>query len=383
MNSMVSQVNSLPQLIRESIPKFDESIRMTMDHNLCLSIKRLYVTGCGDSHHAALNTELAFEAIAGIPTEPLTAMQFSHYAVGYLPDSGPGTNVVIGISVSGEVARTTEALNLANLAGATTLALTATPGSRVDLAGSKTIFSTTTPFPDPPGIHTPGIRTFAANQIALFLMAIRIGEVRGRLTNEEAIALRREVANLADLAEGTIQMCEQPARSLAGGWADAVDFVFTGSGPNYGTALFSAAKILEASGDPALGQDTEEWAHLQYFVKQTGTPTFIISAGSRDVSRSVEVAEAAKAIDRRVVAITPPSNSRLNGWVDASLPIAEGVREVFSPLILAIPGELFAAFRAETVNEPYFRNFSGGRSVEGGGGISRIRTSEILVDIQK
>lgn len=383
MNSMVSQVHSLPQLIRESVPKFDESIRMSLDHNLCLSMKRLYVTGCGDSHHAALNTELAFEAIAGIPTEPLTAMQFSRYAVGYLPDSGPGTNVVVGISVSGEVARTTEALNLANLAGATTIALTATPGSRVDSAGSRTVFSTTTPFPDPPGIYTPGIRTFAANQLALFLMAIRIGEVRGRLTNESANTLRSEVAKLADLVEDTIQKCEQNAKNLAIEWQDAVDFVFVGSGPNYGTALFSAAKVLEASGDPAMGQETEEWAHLQYFVKQTGTPTFLITDGSRDISRCVEVAEAAKAVGRRVVAVAPPSSHGLGDWADASLPIAQGVRDVFSPLVLAVPGELFAAYRAEVINEPYFRNFSGGRSVEEGGGISRIRTSKIMGEILK
>ena len=37
-----------------------------------------------------------------------------------------------------------------------------------------------------------------------------------------------------------------------------------------------------------------------------------------------------------------------------------------------------AAYRAEQSGEPYFRNFEGGRSREGGGGISRIRTSQVL-----
>jgi glucosamine--fructose-6-phosphate aminotransferase (isomerizing) len=49
---------------------------------------------------------------------------------------------------------------------------------------------------------------------------------------------------------------------------------------------------------------------------------------------------------------------------------------MFSPLLSAIPGELFSAYLAEAKHEPFFRDFKGGRDVEGGGGISRIRTSE-------
>ena len=378
MNSMVAQVHSLPGMIRESAQGFDDLIRTTLDNNFCLSIKRLFITGCGDSHHAALNTELAFESLAGIPTEPMTALQFSHYGAGYLPGAGPGMNVVIGISVSGEVARTTEALLLANQAGAETLALTATPGSRVDQAANRTVFSTTAEFPDPPGVHTPGVRTYAANQIALLLMAVRIGEVNGKMTTEKANQLRKEIFGLADACESTIEDCDPVAGELADNWSNAVDFVFTGSGPNYGTALFSAAKILEASGDPALGQDAEEWAHLQYFVKEPATPTFFINAGDRDIRRVVEVVEAARAIGRRVSVIAPPESEALINQVDAVLPLAGGVREVFSPVITAIPGELFAAYRAEVVGEPFFRDFAGGRNVEGGGGISRIRTSAML-----
>ena len=101
MNSMVAQVYSLPGLITDNFQEFDNTIRNTLSHDLCLSMKRLFLTGCGDSYHAALNAELAFESIAGVPVEPLTAHQFSRYGVAYLPQTGPGTNVVVGISVSG------------------------------------------------------------------------------------------------------------------------------------------------------------------------------------------------------------------------------------------------------------------------------------------
>ena len=43
-----------------------------------------------------------------------------------------------------------------------------------------------------------------------------------------------------------------------------------------------------------------------------------------------------------------------------------------------LPGIMLADYRAQLTGEPYFRAFGGGRSAEGGGGISRIRTSDRL-----
>ncbi|HEY7140362.1 MAG TPA: SIS domain-containing protein [Methylomirabilota bacterium] len=378
MNSMVAQIRSLPALIREMIPVLDDTVRKTLDHRLCLSVKRVYVTGCGDSHHAALTSELAFEALAGRPAEPMSALQFARYAAGYLPETGPGTNLVIGVSVSGEVARTTEALRLARQAGAGTVALTATPGSRLAKTADLVVLSTAPAFPDPPGVHTPGVRSYLASQLGLILTAVRIGEVRGHLDWGAATAVRRDLLALADAAQRTVDACDEKASALAREWRDANEFVFVGGGPNYGTALFSAGKVLEASGDGAVGQDTEEWAHLQFFARTAATPTFFITAGGRDLSRATEAAGAARTIGRRVVAVAPASAATLHEAAGHGLPLAEGVPEVFSPLLASIPGALFAAYRAEVLGEPFFRAAGGGRVP----GLSRVRTSETWDQIE-
>ncbi len=375
MNGMIEQVKSLPALVEESFQPIDESVRDVFDHELCLSLKRLFVTGCGDSHHAALGCELAVESIAGVPCEPMTALQFARYAAGFIPQSGPKTNVVVGISVSGSVVRTAEALGMAKQAGATTVALTATPGSLVHRSAERAVLAPA-PIPDPPGQHIPGVRTYTANQLALLLIAVRIGEVRGRLTNSEAGRLRSEIKGLSKAMTETVEANLEAARVLAEEWKDANDFVFVGSGPNFGSALFSAAKILEASGDPAIGQDTEEWAHLQYFARARGVPTFFITAGDRDLSRLVEAAVAAKAVGKRVVAVCPKSAEALVKVADRCLPLAE-VPEMYSPLVACIPGELFSAYRADVIGEPFFRDFTGGRMSDGNDGISRIRTSQM------
>jgi glucosamine--fructose-6-phosphate aminotransferase (isomerizing) len=269
-------------------------------------------------------------------------------------------------------------LKLAGQVGAHTIALTANPAGLVGQAAKQTILVAAPAFPEPPGHITPGVRSYTANQIALCLMAIHLGEMRETLTNETASDLRNELKALAEAAEKTLSASNAVALQLAEDWQDAAEFVFTGSGPNFAAALFSAAKVLEASGDPAIGQDTEEWAHLQYFAKAEQTPTFIITAGGRDLSRATEVAVAAKALGRRVVAVTPTTTPGLPNVAARTLPFASGVREMFTPIISAIPCELFAAHRSDVIGEPFFRAFGGGRSIEGGGGISRIRTSEML-----
>src|SRR5918997_44128 len=115
---IITQVESLPELIRTEFETLDMRVRRLLNHNECLSVKRIVITGSGDSHMAGLATELAFEQIAGIPTEPMTGMQAGRYASPYFETQFPRNPLLIAISVSGTVARTREAVNLMRKQGA-------------------------------------------------------------------------------------------------------------------------------------------------------------------------------------------------------------------------------------------------------------------------
>jgi glucosamine--fructose-6-phosphate aminotransferase (isomerizing) len=367
----------LPELLADSIDSLITAGRSLFTSSLSTELENVYLFGCGDSHHAAVNAALAFQQLAGLPCRPLTAMQFARYTAGYLPAMRPQSTLVIAISVSGRVSRTIEGLRLARQAGATAIALTGSRRSPLAQAAKLVLPATVPSFKTDPAVPViPGARSYILSQLALFLAAIQIGQGRGHLTSVAANKLRGEVAALAENMARTIAACDPAAEQAAQEWLAADHFVFCGAGPNYGTALFSAAKILEASGDPAVGQDMEEWAHLQYFGKQQDTPTFLISGGGYDTDRSSEIATAARTIGRRLAIIAPNDSSLdiMNG--DAHFPVAGPVRECFSPLLTCLPGLLFAAYRAALLDEPYFRNFEGGRNVKGGGGISKIQTSQ-------
>lgn len=401
MNPMVEEFKSLSGLLDDVFQVLDDSARESLHPELCLSLKHIYFAGCGDSHFAPLSMELAFTQLSGLPVTPMRSMKFARYFAGNLPKLGPKMQMVVGISVSGSVARTAEALRMGRQNGLTALGLTGNPDGKVAREAEIMMKVTVPPMEKSddlvfPGTRSyvdkasgkvlkeaviPGARSYFTNQIALLLMAVRIGEVRGHLTTARANEVREQIRGLTDAIDETVKLCNAPAKALAEAWQDSTDFVFCGAGPNFATALFSAAKILEATGDTALGQDMEEWNHLQYFVREPSSPTFIISAGQRDLSRATETAVAAKKIGRRVVAVAPKSAAGLHEAAGNSLLIAD-VPEIFSPLISSIPAGLFSAYRADIVDEPFFRNFEGGRDFEGGGGISRIQTSEMLEEWQ-
>lgn len=374
--NIIAQVESLPELIRSEFETIDLRVRRLLNHNECLSVKRIVIAGCGDSHMAGLAAELAFEQVAGIPTEPMTAMQAARYGTPYFEKMFPRNPLTIGISVSGTVARTREALSLARKEGALTVAVTANPDS--PLAGAaELVFDCKVP----DFVPAPGVRSYRVSLMVLYLLAIHLAEVNGRMTQDQANDMRQQLKGTADAIEATIAATSATSRELASALAHENSFVFVGDGPNYATALFSAAKVIEAAGRHAMGQDTEEWAHLQYFVNvETTTPTFVISPNRRGHGRVAELIAVMKRIGRTVVAVVPDGDTTVAGGADWVLPVVGDVPEIFSPMVYAVAGELFSAHLSEVVGEPPFRAFSGAYNEAAG---NTIRTSEVLETVSR
>ena len=294
----VSQ-SSVPELLNETLPRYAGSARTLIGSAMAASVRQVYVVGCGDSFMAAAGSELAFWTLAGLPCRAATALHFARYVAPHLHDDG-GT-LVIGVSVSGQVARTVEALRMASRAGARTVALTGNESSRLALSG-QCVFPAVVP-PMTSTTPSPGARSYIASLLALDLLAIRLGEARGFLEPSKGSGARDELRSLPELQAEAIRTAGIRARDWLQATNEIREFVFLGAGPSYGVALFGAAKMLEASGDSACGQDLEEWAHLQYFARDVTTPTVIIDCAGAGYSRAREVAQAAKAIGRT----NPPS----------------------------------------------------------------------------
>ena len=350
-NNMVCEVRKLPGLILDSVDKLDHSIRSLLTPHEIYSSKRIIIAGCGDSHMAGVAAEMAFEQLADLPVEPMTAMQAARYAFLGKSHEFPKNPLVIGVSVSGNVVRTREVLAIARQAGALTVAVTAYADSPLAKVAEKVLH-----VQSPESLWSPGVSSYRISMMALHLLAIRFAEVMAKVSQDQANAWRQEIKSAAAVIEETIAMNIETAKALAAELKQKKDYVFTGYGPNMATALFSAAKILEATGLHAIGQDTEEWAHLQYFVNaDPSTPTFVISPGGRGHSRAAELLVPMKRIGRTIVGVLPADDELIAPQLDWVFKVPGNLPEWLTPMVYAVPVELFCSYLAEEIDEPYFR----------------------------
>jgi glucosamine--fructose-6-phosphate aminotransferase (isomerizing) len=351
MDSMKFQMGKAPTFLAATWP-----LVLSLARELPLKrsrIREVLICGCGDSHHAASGVEHAYAYWGRLPVRAANSMVTARYLLGR-PTQDYSATLVIAISSSGEVARTVEAVEIARALGAVTLAVTNNPGSTLAHAAQMSL---SVPLPDHP--HGPGLLSYLASLLSGFAILHRLSGDRQASEIEICIRMIPEVCG--NWFEQEMKSGAEFGRAISGS-----SCVFVGGGPAYASAMFGAAKTIEAAGEHAWAQDVEEWAHLEYFCEPSGLPTFFLGSHGRCHSRDLEVIDAAKAVGRDVLISAFEGDP---GWM-------AGQRECLSPLGLWAAPMAFAASKARVLDETPFRNFEGGRSVAEGGGASRIRSSE-------
>lgn len=359
-DSLTHQSELAPRFIKQSWESALTSATSTIEQ-LGGCFTEIYFAGCGDSFYAGLGLEYCFNTWADIRTIAGSSLKVGRYLVPRLMDRDHQA-LVIAISASGEVARTLEVLDLAKHTGAKTIGITANPES--SLAKSADAFLTLQ-LPDLP--HGPGLISYLASLLSGYALCGLLG------TKAVGEMIRTTMQAVPEQLDQWISGEGPRGKELARRTASRSEMVLVGAGPDHASAMFSAAKVVEACGVSAWGQDTEEWAHIEYFSEPANMLTWILSSAGRAVERETEIEAAAKAIGRNLVV------SRWKGWSG----LERSIREAISPLFLWAGPVAFAAELAEILGEQPFRGFGGGRSKLEGGGISRIRSSERVHSIEE
>ncbi len=367
--AMYEQIMSQPALLREVCDQAEPVVQRGLDQFPADQWQAVYTAGCGDSFYAGLACEMAFARFAQIPIKALPAMAFSRYEVSNLPPR----SVVFGISNSGGVSRSIEAVAMAKAAGADTIAIT---GREDTLIAQEADAALAVPI-EAMG-RSPGIRSYTVQLLTLLLTAIRLGEVRQVLSVPEATAWRQRLREVAVVMDATLQANDDVIRQLAEQLREHEHWVFVGSGPGYATALFCAAKLVESCGANAWAQDIEEWAHIQYFSRHEQTPTCVIAPPGAGLERALEVVPYVKDVGRQTLLVTDAAQVVDSAHVDTILPVSRALPEVFSPLVYCLAGELLAYYLAEVWDAQSFTATR--RGVMPGG--DRLRGSRVIRDLE-
>jgi len=348
---MIRQIEGLAGDLRTLTRPFDQQIRTVLTPSEWRAVNKVYLTGDGDSYHASCAAEMAFEVIADVICEPMSAQRFLDYGAEWMRNTAPYQSLVVATSASGGTQRVVQAIKRAKEHGALTIALAGTPNSAVTQVADRTIVVEL-----PQKERSPGIRTYQASLMGMLLVAIRLGEMRGKYHQDEANVLRHELTALADIVDVTTNAIKERCREVADTIADTPAMVMVGSGPSYGTALFSAAKVVEAAGIFAVGQDLEEWWHVERFAYPVDMPVFVIAPPGRSHWRAGDLAATARALGRRVIAVTHKDDTEVTRHAHSVLPVYGEVREEFSPLLYHLFADYVASYVAERLGRALFQS---------------------------
>ncbi|SDH71083.1 SIS domain-containing protein [Nonomuraea jiangxiensis] len=295
------------------------------------SIGNVYLVGDGDSYHAGCATEPAFASIGEVPCRAAGAFRFAAYDSRWALRPGARRALVVAVTASGSTPAVLTALERAREAGALTVAVTGTPGSPVTGAAER-VLAVDLPDPEP----SPGVRTYQASLLGLLLIALRLGG---------AEALHAELASLADPVAATHEAAGPRARAEAEHVAAFPGTIVLGSGPNHGTAMFAAAKLAESAGLLALGQDLEEWAHVERWAQPADLPVYVLAPPGHAHGHAGAIAARARELGRRVVVVAEHGDAAATRAAHATFEVAGRAREEFSPFLY----HLFAVHLAARV----------------------------------
>lgn len=294
---------------------------------------RIYLVGCGDSHYAGLATRLAFERWSGLPTEAIESLEFSRYAV----DSAPEGAWVVCVSNSGRVARTVESALFARQRNLYPIAVTFHTDSALAQQARVTL-----PYRYTDVGFGPGTLSYLASLVSLYVVALRAGELTGKLDSAASAAWLEQICRQSAVVTATITACEPAAAQLGTSSGVTTPIHIIGGGPNYATALFGMAKMIEAARVSAVGQELEEWAHEQYFCTDEGTVTMVIAPRGASTNRAREQLQAVRDMHGTAVATCAADDAETAALADVVFPVPGDVDEVLSPIAYCVPLELFA-----------------------------------------
>ena len=325
------------------------------------AVEQVRMVACGTSWHAALAAKFMIERLAGVPVEVDYGSEFRYRD----PILSEKTLTVL-ISQSGETADTLAAQREAISKGSKTLAICNVLGSMLTREAGGTIYTHAGP-----EIGVASTKAFTCQLAALFLLALYLGRLKGRLAPASAMQAIDELLLIPSKLEAVLNndsQCEALARTLY----RADDFLFLGRGVHYPIALEGALKLKEISYIHAEGYPAGEMKHGPNALIDEDLPVVAIatqdpadpSSGLRYEKTLANIKEV-QARQGRVIALATQHDQTIGAFVEDVIEIP-AAPELLLPILETVPLQLLAyhigVLRGCDVDQP--RNLAKSVTVE-------------------
>jgi len=317
-------------------------------------IRRAYLVACGTAWHACCVGKYMLEQIAGIPVDVDLASEF-RYRGPILDESC----LVVPVSQSGETADTLAALREGKAKGARVLAICNVRDSTIARESHDVLYTHAGP-----EIGVASTKAFTTQLVAFYLLALKLGIVRGRVTREQARERLRELMRLPRLVERTL-LLDTPVREIAQRYMHARDFLYLGRGIMVPIALEGALKLKEISYIHAEGYAAGEMKHGPIALIDENMPVVVIATRSPVYDKIVSNLEQVRARDGKVIAIATEGDSDIAAKCDEVVYVPD-LGPYLTAVLVTVPLQLLAyhvaVLKGTDVDQP--RNLAKSVTVE-------------------
>jgi glucosamine--fructose-6-phosphate aminotransferase (isomerizing) len=335
---MLKEINEQADAVAETIA--DRVARGTgvdldepgaLDESLLGGVERIVIVACGTSYHAGLIGRYAIEEWARLPVEMEIASEY-RYRNPVVRDG----DLVIGISQSGETADTLAAMRTARERGARVLAITNVMGSQITRDADGVLFTRA-------GLEigVAATKTFVCQVAAVYLIGLRMAELRGTLPPARIAELVGELGRLPHCVERTIATAREPvARVAAAHWRNEF-FLYLGRHVGLPVALEGALKLKEISYIATDAYAAGEMKHGPIALLDDRTPVVCVATDSPVFEKMVSNMQEVRARGAHVIAITTAGGPQLDGQVEVAIPVP-AVDWMLQPILAVLPLQLLA-----------------------------------------
>jgi glucosamine--fructose-6-phosphate aminotransferase (isomerizing) len=299
--------------------------------------REVKIVGMGTSYYAGLVGKFLIEKLARIPAEVDYGSEFRYRD----PIVGPDTLTVV-ISQSGETADTLGAQRESKQKGSKTLAICNVVGSMITREAAGTLYTHAGP-----EIGVASTKAFTSQITALLLLAIRLAQVRGRITGAESLNLVQELAKLPGKMRDLLAH-EPEWDELARAFFKSRHFLYLGRGIHYPIALEGALKLKEISYIHAEGYPAGEMKHGPIALIDEEMPVVVIATRERGNEASelgyekvLSNIQEVKARSGIVIGIVTEGDSDVRDSADHVIEVPPAP-EILAPILEVIPLQLLA-----------------------------------------
>ena len=203
-----------------------------------------------------------------------------------------------------------------------------------------------------PEIGVASTKAFTAQLTALFLLALKLGQLRGKLDAAQSVALIEELSRIPSKIEEVLRQRTAQCEQLAKEFSNARDFLYLGRGIHFPIALEGALKLKEVSYIHAEGYPAGEMKHGPNALIDETLPVVVLA--TRDESdpasklryeKTLSNIQEVTARSGRVIAVATEGDTTIGSLVEHVIHVPPAI-ELLSPLIEIVQLQLLAYYIA-------------------------------------